>query len=73
MDSKHPYPYSPHFPSSNKVAWQENQAVPLSPSVAPNFQDKQANNVENVAILITTTPACDVSMSISTIRIVIES
>lgn len=56
MDSKHP-----HFPSSNKVpAWQENPAQ-FSPSVAPNSEHKQAD-VENVAI-ITTTPACDVSIS----------
>lgn len=59
MDSKHPY--SPHFPSSNKADWQENP-VQLSPSIAPISQHKQANDVENLAI-ITTTPACDVSTS----------
>ncbi|XP_071634211.1 uncharacterized protein [Temnothorax longispinosus] len=57
IDSKHPY--SPHFPSSNKAVWQENP-VQFSPSVAPNSQHKQANDVGNLAI-ITTTPACDTS------------
>ncbi|XP_012523059.2 uncharacterized protein LOC105828999 [Monomorium pharaonis] len=56
IDAKHPY--SPHFPSSNKAVWQENP-IQFSPSVAPNSQYKQVNEVENVAI--TTTPACDTS------------
>lgn len=60
MDSKHPY--SLHFPSSNKAAWQDNP-VQFSPSVAPNSQHKQVNDVENLAI-ITTTPVCDVSTSL---------
>jgi len=58
IDSKHPY--SPHFPSSNKVSdWQDNP-VQFSPSIPPNSQHKQANDVENLSI-ITTTPTCDVS------------
>ena len=57
MDSKHSY--FPHFPSANKAVWQENP-VQFSPSVTPNSQQKQPNDIENVAI-ITTTPACDVS------------
>lgn len=60
MESKHPY--SPHFPSSNKVpVWQENP-VQFSPSVAPNSQPKQVIDAENLSI--TTTPACDVSTSL---------
>lgn len=58
MDSKHPY--TSHFSSLNKAAWQESQ-MQLSPSTAPNPQHNQINNVENDA-KITTTPACDVSI-----------
>lgn len=68
MDSKRPY--SPHFPSSNKAVWQENP-VQLSPSIAPNSQHKQVDNVQDLAI-ITTTPACDVSISLG-IGIIIGS
>lgn len=57
MDSKHPY--TSHFSSLNKAAWQESQ-MQLSPSTAPNPQHNQINNVENDA-KITTTPACDTS------------
>lgn len=69
MDSKHPY--SPHFPPSNKAVWPENPAQ-FSPSIAPNSQHKQANDVDNLAI-ITTTPVCDVSTSLSVIKIIMES
>jgi len=59
IDSKHPY--SPHFPSSNKVpAWQENP-MQFSPSIPSNSQHKQANDVENLAIITTTPTTCDVS------------
>ncbi|KMQ96368.1 low-density lipoprotein receptor-related protein 11 [Lasius niger] len=57
MDSKHPY--ASHFPSPNKVAWQNNPVQLLS-SVAPNSQHKQADDVEDSA-KITTTPVCDTS------------
>lgn len=57
MDSKHSY--FPHFPSANKPVWQENP-VQFSQSVTPNSQQKQPNDIENVAV-ITTTPACDTS------------
>ncbi|XP_029671776.1 uncharacterized protein LOC115240640 isoform X2 [Formica exsecta] len=57
VDSKRPY--TSHFPSSNKIAWQNNP-VQLLPSIAPNSQHNQAGNVEDSA-KITTTPVCDTS------------
>lgn len=61
VDSKRPY--TSHFPSSNKIAWQNNP-VQLLPSIAPNSQHNQAGNVEDSA-KITTTPVCDVSIFFS--------
>lgn len=63
MDSKHPY--TSHFPSPNKVTWQNNP-VQLLPSIAPNSQHKQAGDVED-SVKITTTPICDVSIFFSLI------
>jgi len=66
IDSKHPY--TSHFPSPNKVAWQNNP-VQLLPSIAPNSQHKQTGDVEDSA-KITTTPVCDVSTFLSNLIIV---
>ncbi|KAL6433731.1 hypothetical protein ACFW04_005771 [Cataglyphis niger] len=57
IDSKHPY--TSHFPSPNKIAWQNNP-VQLLPSIAPNSQYKQTGDVED-SVKITTTPICDTS------------
>lgn len=67
MNSKHPY--ASHFPSPDKVAWQNNPVQLLS-SVAPNSQHKQADDVEDSA-KITTTPVCDVSTVLSNLIIVL--
>ncbi|EZA56686.1 hypothetical protein DMN91_000156 [Ooceraea biroi] len=58
VDSKRPY--TSHFPSPNKAAWQQENPMQPPPSVEPNSQQKDIGNVENPE-KITTTPACDTS------------